>query len=68
MATISMKTMAAALVAEAAGVGTALTLTTANCQALGAIATLIANRPHLFHEIHKLLNDTHKASISSAQG
>jgi len=65
MATISMKTMAAALVANAAGVGTALTLTTANCTALANLCTLLADRPGTFEHLHKLLNDTDKAQISS---
>jgi hypothetical protein len=67
MATISMKTMAAALVANAAGVGTALSLTTANATALANICTLLANRPGDLLPLLKLLSDTDRAQISSAQ-
>ncbi len=67
MAAISMKAMAVALTAEAAGVGTALSLTTANCTALANLCTLIADRPGMFEPLHKLLSDTDKAQISSRQ-
>jgi hypothetical protein len=67
MAAISMKTLAAALTAEAAGVGTALSLTTANATALANLCTLLANRAGDFAPLHKLLSDTDKAQISSRQ-
>lgn len=67
MAAISMKTMAAALLANAAATGTALSLSTANVTALGNLCTLIADRGGHFHPLHKLLSDTDKAQITSRQ-
>ncbi len=67
MATISMQTMAAALVANAAATGTALSLSTANVTALGNLCLLLAKDPGHFMPLHKLLNDTDKKEISSPQ-
>jgi hypothetical protein len=65
MAAISMKTMAAALLANAAGVGSATSLSTANATALANICALLA-KPSNFQHLHKMLNDTDKKEISSA--
>lgn len=58
--------MATALAANAATVGTAVTLTTANCTALAALVQILASNPSIFNPIHRLLSDTNKASISGA--
>ncbi len=67
MAAVSMKTVAANVIANAAAIGSAASLTTANVQALGALLTIMANNQGYFEPLHKYLTDSHKAEITSRQ-
>jgi hypothetical protein len=63
MAAVTLKAVATALTANAAAVGSAASLTTANITALAAYLDLLATRPGHSLALMKLLSDTNKAEL-----